>query len=292
MPLRITAGAAALGAVALTVTGGALVGPAKQEAAAEAKQAFVAQQVAQVWRSAGSSGPSGTSQGAGASSAASSEVVALQAELVSERGGSASRSEDRLAAAQPAAPSPSAPSPAADPSSAPPADPADPVAQAEQRVQELVGQQSADSADASQATRASEVPASQALAAVSAAEAQRAAAEAQRLAEEAAAQLAAAQADPRAVAAPMVAAHGWGADQFSCLDKLWTKESGWSWSADNPTSSAYGIPQSLPGSKMASHGADWQTDPRVQIAWGLDYIAASYGTPCRAWSHSQSVNWY
>lgn len=90
----------------------------------------------------------------------------------------------------------------------------------------------------------------------------------------------------------MSSTYGWGADQFGCLDALWTKESGWNYQATNPSSGAYGIPQSLPGSKMASHGADWRTNPATQIAWGLDYIAGRYGTPCGAWDHSQSVGWY
>lgn len=101
-----------------------------------------------------------------------------------------------------------------------------------------------------------------------------------------------AQRDPRAVAAGMVADRGWSSEQMECLDSLWTKESGWQWDADNPTSSAYGIPQSLPGSKMASAGADWETNPATQISWGLGYIEDVYGTPCSAWSHSEANNWY
>jgi uncharacterized protein YabE (DUF348 family) len=93
------------------------------------------------------------------------------------------------------------------------------------------------------------------------------------------------------IAAGMVAARGWGSDQFSCLVSLWNKESGWRTNAANP-SGAYGIPQALPGSKMASAGADWQTSARTQITWGLGYIAAVYGTPCSAWAHSQATNWY
>lgn len=93
------------------------------------------------------------------------------------------------------------------------------------------------------------------------------------------------------IAAGMVAARGWGSDQFSCLVSLWNKESGWRTTAANP-SGAYGIPQALPGSKMASAGADWQTSARTQITWGLGYIAAVYGTPCSAWAHSQATNWY
>jgi hypothetical protein len=86
--------------------------------------------------------------------------------------------------------------------------------------------------------------------------------------------------------------YGWGDSQFSCLSNLWQKESGWSYQAYNASSGATGIPQALPGSKMASIGNDWETNATTQIKWGLQYIASSYGTPCSAWSHSQSVNWY
>lgn len=98
--------------------------------------------------------------------------------------------------------------------------------------------------------------------------------------------------DPRSVARALLSEFGFGQDQFGCLDSLWTKESGWNPSADNPTSSAYGIPQALPGSKMSSAGADWATNPATQIRWGLGYIQDRYGTPCSAWGHSQSHNWY
>ncbi|PYY38737.1 hypothetical protein DEI89_00315 [Curtobacterium sp. MCBD17_030] len=95
----------------------------------------------------------------------------------------------------------------------------------------------------------------------------------------------------QAIGQQMVAARGWGNDQYSCLVSLWNKESGWRVNAYNP-SGAYGIPQSLPGSKMASAGADWQTNPATQITWGLNYITGVYGTPCGAWAHSVSYNWY
>ncbi|BCB79921.1 hypothetical protein GCM10022251_08870 [Phytohabitans flavus] len=85
---------------------------------------------------------------------------------------------------------------------------------------------------------------------------------------------------------------GFGLDQFPCLDKLWTKESGWNHKARNPSSGAFGIPQSLPGSKMASAGSDWETNPATQIEWGLGYIKGRYGDPCGAWGHSQDVGWY
>jgi hypothetical protein len=96
----------------------------------------------------------------------------------------------------------------------------------------------------------------------------------------------------QAIAADMVAARGWGGGEFNCLVSLWNKESGWNVYAANRSSGAYGIPQALPGSKMASAGADWQTNPATQISWGLGYISGRYGTPCGAWAHSQSVGWY
>jgi anti-sigma-K factor RskA len=79
--------------------------------------------------------------------------------------------------------------------------------------------------------------------------------------------------------------------QFSCLDDIWTRESGWRWNAAN-ASGAYGIPQALPGSKMATAGSDWQTNPATQIKWGLGYIQSTYGTPCSAWSFWQAHGWY
>ncbi len=98
--------------------------------------------------------------------------------------------------------------------------------------------------------------------------------------------------DARTMARAMVADRGWSSGQFTCLNSLWTRESNWNPTADNPTSSAYGIPQALPGSKMASAGADWRTNPATQITWGLGYIADRYGDPCAAWSHFQANNWY
>jgi len=101
-----------------------------------------------------------------------------------------------------------------------------------------------------------------------------------------------ARSDPRSVGRLLAADRGWGDSQYACLDSLWTKESGWRWNADNPGSDAYGIPQALPGTKMASVGSDWATNPITQITWGLSYIANRYGTPCAAWSQSRAVNWY
>jgi hypothetical protein len=129
-------------------------------------------------------------------------------------------------------------------------------------------------------------------AAAAAAEFDRVQAEAARAAAEA---LAAANTPDgaRATARQLAAGqYGWGDAQFQCLDNLWQKESGWSYTAYNASSGATGIPQSLPGSKMATAGADWATSATTQVTWGLGYIASAYGTPCSAWSHSQSMNWY
>jgi hypothetical protein len=101
-----------------------------------------------------------------------------------------------------------------------------------------------------------------------------------------------ADADPRTIARALLAEFGYGADQFGCLDSLWMSESGWRVNADNPHSSAYGIPQALPGSKMSSEGADWATNPVTQIRWGLGYIQDRYGSPCGAWSFKQGRGWY
>lgn len=98
--------------------------------------------------------------------------------------------------------------------------------------------------------------------------------------------------DPRSIARPLVEGYGWGDDQFRCLVALWDRESRWNPYALNSSSGAYGIPQSLPGNKMASAGADWQTNPATQIKWGLGYISGRYGSPCNAWGHSEAVGWY
>jgi hypothetical protein len=106
--------------------------------------------------------------------------------------------------------------------------------------------------------------------------------------------LANAQADPRSAARTLLSEFGFDAGQFGCLDNLWNGESGWRYTASNGSSGAYGIPQSLPGSKMASAGADWQSNPVTQIRWGLQYIKSSYGTPCNAWNtwQGRSPHWY
>jgi hypothetical protein len=97
---------------------------------------------------------------------------------------------------------------------------------------------------------------------------------------------------PQQIAEGMLGSYGWSSSQFSCLQPLWNAESGWNASASNPSSGAYGIPQALPGSKMASAGPDWQTSAATQIRWGLGYIQSSYGSPCAAWSHEQADGWY
>ncbi|GHA01543.1 phage tail tape measure protein [Streptomyces echinoruber] len=92
----------------------------------------------------------------------------------------------------------------------------------------------------------------------------------------------------------LAAARGWSGPQWAALKNLWMGESGWNERALNKSSGAYGIPQSLPASKMASAGADWRTNPATQIKWGLSYIASRYGNPVNAYSAwlSRSPHWY
>jgi hypothetical protein len=108
----------------------------------------------------------------------------------------------------------------------------------------------------------------------------------------AAAAVPAASGSPRQIAQAMLGSFGWSSSQFSCLDPLWEHESRWSVTAANPGSGAFGIPQALPGSRMASAGPDWQTSAATQITWGLRYIRDTYGSPCAAWSHAQATGWY
>ncbi|MGV8857551.1 aggregation-promoting factor C-terminal-like domain-containing protein [Rhodoglobus sp.] len=96
----------------------------------------------------------------------------------------------------------------------------------------------------------------------------------------------------QAIALSILTSRGMGADQYNCLVSLWNRESGWNVYAMNSSSGAYGIPQALPGSKMATAGADWATNPATQINWGLSYISGRYGTPCDAWAYSESHGWY
>jgi hypothetical protein len=104
---------------------------------------------------------------------------------------------------------------------------------------------------------------------------------------------AAQQGSNRALGQQMAAdIYGWSGSQWLCLDNLWTRESNWRTEAGNKSSGAYGIPQALPASKMATAGSDYLTNPATQIRWGLSYIKNRYGTPCGAWSHFTSSNWY
>lgn len=97
--------------------------------------------------------------------------------------------------------------------------------------------------------------------------------------------------DPGTAQAIALGYVGAGAE-FNCLVALWNRESRWNVYSHNTSSGAYGIPQALPGTKMASAGADWATNPDTQIRWGLGYIMGRYGSPCNAWGHSQSSGWY
>jgi membrane-bound lytic murein transglycosylase MltF len=82
------------------------------------------------------------------------------------------------------------------------------------------------------------------------------------------------------------------ARQWRCLDTLWLRESHWRVKAENPSSGAYGIPQALPGRKMASVGSDWRTSAMTQVKWGRRYIRARYGRPCTALAHQSRFGWY
>ncbi len=99
-----------------------------------------------------------------------------------------------------------------------------------------------------------------------------------------------AEADPRDIGRALLGEFGFSADQFGCLDSLWVSESDWEVDADNPTSSAYGIPQAL--TELHELPADYMTSAESQIRWGLGYIQDSYGSPCSAWSFKQANNWY
>ncbi len=97
---------------------------------------------------------------------------------------------------------------------------------------------------------------------------------------------------PRQMAKSMLHNFGWRQRQFKYLNRLWNRESGWNVYAANPYSGAYGIPQAVPGSKMASAGKKWRTSARVQIRWGLRYISGRYGSPQGAWDHEVNTGWY
>jgi hypothetical protein len=96
----------------------------------------------------------------------------------------------------------------------------------------------------------------------------------------------------RAIGCAELLKAGFGLDQMPCLDKMWTRESNWRTTAENPSSHSYGIPQSLPASKMATFGSDYRTNPATQIKWGLHYIEGRYKSPCGAWTFWQAHNFY
>jgi len=99
--------------------------------------------------------------------------------------------------------------------------------------------------------------------------------------------------EPREIARQMMLnKYEWGEDEFTCYDAIIMRESKWDPYADNPHSTAYGIPQALPGNRMAAFGDDWRTNPATQITWGLDYVEQRYGTPCQAWSFKRGHGWY
>jgi hypothetical protein len=146
---------------------------------------------------------------------------------------------------------------------------------------------------------AAEAAAAEAARAAAAAQAAQAAKEAKAAAAAAAPQAASSSsgdnspAGARATASAMASSqYGWGSGEFSCLSQLWEKESGWNYKSYNSSSGATGIPQALPGSKMASAGSDWASNAATQISWGLGYIKSAYGTPCSAWAHSESFGYY
>ncbi len=164
---------------------------------------------------------------------------------------------------------------------------------AEHRAQANLAVSRAASARAD-TTRQVELQAAAAVQAAADAAAAQRQAEADRAARDAQRQSVTANAasDPKAAARAMLADFGFADSEFSCLSSLWTRESNWTFTATNSSSGAYGIPQSLPASKMASAGADYRTNPATQIRWGLGYIKGTYGSPCGAWSHSQATGWY
>ena len=90
----------------------------------------------------------------------------------------------------------------------------------------------------------------------------------------------------------MATAYGWDDEQYTCLNRLWTKESHWNYQARNPRSGAHGIAQALPATKMEKVGTDWRTNPITQIQWGLLYISERYDQPCEAWNTWRKSRYY
>ncbi|WP_426998193.1 hypothetical protein [Pseudarthrobacter sp. N5] len=176
---------------------------------------------------------------------------------------------------------------------------ADAQAQAQAQASEAAALKKAAAEKTAAETSAAAKVAQDKAAADSAAAAQATAAEDSRKASEAAAAAAAAipvavddPAAAKAYAASQLAAYGWGQDQMQALSTLWDKESGWKTTATNSSSGAYGIVQSLPGTKMASVGTDWESNYKTQIKWGLNYIKERYGSPSGALSFHYANNWY
>lgn len=98
---------------------------------------------------------------------------------------------------------------------------------------------------------------------------------------------------PKHIARQMLRKFGWSSrHQFRSLNRLWARESSWNVHAANPYSGAWGIPQAVPGSKMASAGPNWRSSARTQIRWGLRYIKSRYGSPAHAWAHESAYGWY
>jgi hypothetical protein len=164
------------------------------------------------------------------------------------------------------------------------------VAAAKAAAAKAAAERAAAKAAAAAAARAAAVQAQQQAAQQQATQQQAT----QQQAQTAAAQQSAAtpSGSPQQIAEQMLGQFGWSSSQFSCLQPLWEQESGWSVTAENPGSGAYGIPQAMPGSQMASAGSDWQTDAATQIKWGLTYIQGRYGSPCGAWAHEEADGWY
>jgi len=99
--------------------------------------------------------------------------------------------------------------------------------------------------------------------------------------------------DPKEIARQILKnKYGYGSGQFSCFNNIIMRESKWDVNATNPSSGAYGIPQALPGSKMATIASDWRTNPATQIIWGIEYMKDRYGSPCSAWGFKSSHGWY
>jgi hypothetical protein len=163
------------------------------------------------------------------------------------------------------------------------------AAKAEAAAQAAAAKAAAAKAVAAKAALAARQAAARQAAAKQAAAKQAAAQPAQAVATQQAAEP---SGSPQRIAQQMLGQFGWSGSQFSCLEPLWERESGWDVTAENPSSGAYGIPQALSGSLMASAGPDWQTDAATQIRWGLTYIQGRYGSPCGAWAHEEADGWY